>query len=216
MDNSMRRRVGIMGGTFDPIHIGHLILAECAYEQFQLDTVRFLPSGNPPHKADRSDGASDEERLEMVSLAIQDNPHFSLDTGEMCRSGFTYTSDTLVSLRRQYPDTDYYFIIGADSLLSFDTWRNPDVICRNCILLTAVRNHLPADVMEEKMDELREKYGAEIHLLQSPDIDISSTDLRIRNRRGFSLRYYVPDAVLAYIEKNKIYHEFFPCKDDIK
>ena len=100
MSDKTRRRVGIMGGTFDPIHIGHLILAACA---------------------DRADGATDEERLEMVSLAIRDNPHFLLDAEEMRRSGFSYTSDTLVALRKQHPDTDYYFIIGADSLLSFDS-----------------------------------------------------------------------------------------------
>ncbi len=207
MSDTKRLRVGIMGGTFDPIHIGHLILAECAYEQFQLDTVQFLPSGNPPHKTDRTNGASDEERLEMVVLAIRDNPHFSLDAEEMRRGGFTYTCDTLVALRQQHPDTEYYFIIGADSLLSFDTWRKPEVISQNCVLLAAVRDQLSVSAMEPKMEEFRERYGAKIYLLQTPNIDISSTDLRFRRQEGRSLRYYVPDAVLNYIEQKDIYND---------
>ena len=97
-------RVGIMGGTFDPIHNGHLILAECAYEQYRLDKILFLPSGNPPHKQERPDGASDNERLQMVALAIADNPHFYLEKKEMGRSGYTYTYETLERLHKKYPD----------------------------------------------------------------------------------------------------------------
>ncbi len=207
MSDTKRKRVGIMGGTFDPIHIGHLILAECAYEQFQLDRVQFLPSGNPPHKKYRADGATDEERLEMVSLAIRDNPHFSLDAEEMRRSGFSYTSDTLVALRRAHPNTDYYFIIGADSLMSFDSWHEPEIISRNCVLLAAVRDGFPMSAMEEKMNELRSRYGTELRLLHTPNIDVSSTELRNWRKKGRSLRYYVPDAVLDYIEKKEVYSE---------
>ncbi len=209
MGDTAKRRVGIMGGTFDPIHIGHLILAECAYEQFQLETVQFLPSGNPPHKADREDGAADEERLDMVSLAIRDNPHFSLDAEEMRRTGLSYTSDTLTALRERHPDAAYYFIIGADSLLSFDSWHEPESISRNCVLLAAVRNGFSVSEMERKMKELHKCYGTEIHLLHTPYMDISSTDLRDRIREGRSLRYYVPDAVREYIEKKGIYSETF-------
>lgn len=205
--DSTKRRVGIMGGTFDPIHIGHLILAECAYEQFQLDRVQFLPSGNPPHKTDRTDGATDEERLEMVSLAIRDNPHFSLDVEEMRRTGYSYTSDTLDALRKLHPDTDYFFIIGADSLMSFDSWYEPERISRNCVLLAAVRDGLSEAVMEEKMNELHRRFGTEVRLLRTPSIDISSTDLRYRRQEGRSLRYYVPDAVLDYMEKKGVYRE---------
>ena len=100
-----RHRIGLMGGTFDPIHIGHLMLAECAYEQFDLEQVLFLPSGNPPHKRTRV-GASDQQRMDMVRLAIDANPHFALDSEEMYRSGYTYTNDTLEILTAQHPDTD--------------------------------------------------------------------------------------------------------------
>ena len=113
-----RRRVGIMGGTFDPIHIGHLILGESAWQQFCLEKVLFMPSGNPPHKRVR-DGASNWQRVEMVRLAIRSNPHFELSLEEMHEQGYVYTKETLRRLRKQHPDTDYYFILGADSVLTF-------------------------------------------------------------------------------------------------
>lgn len=200
-----RRRIGLMGGTFDPIHIGHLMLAECAYEQFQLDKVMFLPSGNPPHKQNRTEGATDLQRMEMVCLAIEDNPHFELDPEEMQRAGLTYTNETLRSLKERHPDTDYYFIIGADSLMAFDTWMKPDIICQNCILLVAVRDQLDMDTMEQKMQDLKERYGAEIYLLHTPDVEIASSSLRTWCRQNRSIRYYVPDKVLEYIKTNQIY-----------
>lgn len=200
-----RRRVGLMGGTFDPIHIGHLMLAECAYEQFGLEQVWFLPSGNPPHKTDRRGGATDRERLEMVELAIRDNPHFALNPEEMQREGYTYTRDTLRLMRRKYPDTEFYFIIGADSLMAFDTWKDPESICHDCVLAVAVRDQLDTEVMGQKMQELEEKFQARIYLLQTPDVEISSSSLRNMQRAGRSIRYYVTDGVFEYINKNRIY-----------
>ena len=124
-----RKRIGIMGGTFDPIHMGHLILGEKAYEQFSLDQVLFMPAGNPPHKRNRAGRASDEQRVEMVRRAINGNPHFALSLIEMNEEGYTYTYRTLENLKKEHPDTDYYFIIGADSLFSFETWMEPGRIC---------------------------------------------------------------------------------------
>jgi nicotinate-nucleotide adenylyltransferase len=196
-----------MGGTFDPIHLGHLILAECAYEQFSLDRILFLPAGNPPHKTDRPDGASDQERLDMVRLAIEGNPHFQLDPSEMQRGGLTYTCETLRLMKEKHPETEYYFIIGADSLMTFDTWKDPALISHECILLAAVRDGMETDEMEEKIAELGQRYGAQIHLLRSPNIDISSSHLRKWYREGRSIRYYIPDRVLDYIQRNHVYHE---------
>lgn len=200
-----KKHVGIMGGTFDPIHIGHLILGECAYEQFHLDHILFMPSGNPPHKAMRTGGATDRQRLEMTALAIKENPHFLLDEEEMLRTGFTYTNETLRMLNQQNPDTEYYFIIGGDSLMAFDTWKNPEIIAQNCVLLAAVRDQMDISLMEQKIEELHQKYGARIHLLYSPNLDISSSHLREWHRQGRSLRYYVPDPVIEYIREQKIY-----------
>ena len=109
-------KIGIMGGTFDPIHMGHLILGEIAYEQFSLDKVLFMPAGNPPHKQKRLGRASEKQRIEMVKLAIADNPHFELSLEEMNLEGYSYTYRTLERLNFKNPDTKYYFIIGADSL----------------------------------------------------------------------------------------------------
>lgn len=204
MHTNIHKKIGLMGGTFDPIHIGHLIMAEKAYEQFELDSVLFLPSGNPPHKQNRV-GAEDEQRKEMVHLAISGNPNFQLDNEEMERAGFTYTYETLQLLNAAHPDNTYYFIIGADSLLSFDTWKEPAKICQNCILLAAVRDGLDFDKMEEAMEHLRKKYNARIERLDLPNIDISSSMIREKCRTSQSIRYYVPDAVREYIIQNDIY-----------
>ena len=117
MDTKKMRKVGIMGGTFDPIHIGHLILGENAFLQFGLDQVLFMPSGNPPHKRDRRGRASTLQRVEMVQEAIGPNSHFALSLAETHDEGYTYTKETLERLKAENPDTEYYFIIGADSLL---------------------------------------------------------------------------------------------------
>lgn len=140
-----RKKIGIMGGTFDPIHVGHLILGEKAYEQLGLDKILFMPAGNPPHKRNRKGRASDEQRVEMVNLAIQGNPHFELSLIEMNAEGFTYTYCTLETLKKQNPDTDYYFIIGADSLYNFATWMEPARICQACTIVVATRDHVPVN-----------------------------------------------------------------------
>jgi nicotinate-nucleotide adenylyltransferase len=200
-----RKRVGIMGGTFDPIHIVHLMLGECAYDQFHLDYVLFMPSGNPPHKTKRMGGATDEQRLRMTELAIRNNPHFRLDAKEMERGGYTYTHETLQIMKQQHPDTDYFFIIGADSLMAFDTWKEPELICQNCTLLAAVRNHLEIAEMRAKAAQLKTEYDAEISLLYTPDIDISSSMVRQWLQERRSLRYFLPDPVLDYIAEHHIY-----------
>ncbi len=199
-----RRRVGIMGGTFDPIHMGHLILGEEAYQQFHLEKVLFMPSGNPPHKKNR-EGASNEQRVEMVQRAIASNPHFELSLEEMHEDGYVYTRLTLGRLREQNPDTDYYFIMGMDSLLSFDTWNGPQEICRQCILVAAVRNSMKREMLDLKSRELAKKYSADIRTLDTPNIDIASHDIRSWCRKGRSIRYFVPDRVRDYIISEGLY-----------
>ncbi|MDO5345700.1 MAG: nicotinate-nucleotide adenylyltransferase [Lachnospiraceae bacterium] len=201
-----KRRVGIMGGTFDPIHIGHLILGESAYQQFNLEKVLFMPSGNPPHKKNRQ-GASNQERVEMVRRAIASNPHFELSLEEMHEQGYIYTRETLERLRTAHPDTEYYFIMGADSLLNFETWKDPEEICRLCILVAAVRDHMPQDKLDEKICFLRRKYQADIRKLESLNIDISSHTLRSWVAEGRSCRYYIPENVVFYIKEHRIYQE---------
>ncbi len=193
-----------MGGTFDPIHVGHLILAESAWQQFGLEKILFMPSGNPPHKKDRH-GATNEQRTQMVRLAIQGNPHFELSLQEMHERGYVYTKETLRSLRAQHPDTDYYFIMGADSLFTFESWNGPQEICDQCIIVAAVRDQVDVDKLNAQILHLKELYHADIRPLNSPNLDISSHNIRSWISSKKSIRYYVPDAVAAYIDSEGIY-----------
>ena len=201
----IRKRIGIMGGTFDPIHMGHLILGEKAYEQFGLDKVLFMPSGNPPHKKNRQGRATDEQRVEMVRRAVSDNPHFELSLAEMHENGYTYTYHTLETLRAGNPDTDYYFIIGADSLYNFETWMKPELIFYNCILVSDLRNQSNISELETEMRRLSLKYGGTFLTLNTTNIDVSSKMLRNWISEEKSVRYYIPDPVITYIEENQIY-----------
>ena len=202
-----KKRIGIMGGTFDPIHIGHLILGETAYHQFQLDKILFMPAGNPPHKQARENRATDRQRVDMVRLAIASNPHFSLSLEEMHREGYTYTYRTLERLKKQNPDTEYYFILGADSLYTFDEWREPGRILGACTILVGTRNHTSDEKLDRAIQHLEKKYQGNIQKLESLNIDISSKVIRSWIEEGRSLAYYVPDQVIDYIEKNKIYKD---------
>jgi nicotinate-nucleotide adenylyltransferase len=202
---SSKKKIGIMGGTFDPIHMGHLILGEKAYEQLGLDLVLFMPSGNPPHKQNRRGRASDKQRVEMVRRAIEGNPHFALSLTEMNEEGYTYTFRTLETLREQNPDTEYYFIIGADSLYSFDTWMEPGRICQACTMVVATRNHTPVDELNKEIEAVSGKYHGQFLRLDTMNIDVSSQLLRNWVKENKSLRYYVPDQVISYIREHHIY-----------
>lgn len=206
-----KKRIGIMGGTFDPIHIGHLILGETAYHQFQLDKILFMPAGNPPHKQARENRATDRQRVDMVRLAIASNPHFSLSLEEMHREGYTYTYRTLERLKKQNPDTEYYFILGADSLYTFDEWREPGRILGACTILVGTRNHTSDEKLDRAIQHLEKKYQGNIQKLESLNIDISSKMIRSWIEEGRSLAYYVPDQVIEYIQKNNIYKD---CDED--
>ena len=200
-----KHKVGIMGGTFDPIHVGHLILAESAYQQFGLETVLIMPSGNPPHKKDRTGGPTLDQRIEMVSLAIEDNEHFTLSTEEAHDKGYTYTRATLERLTSEYPDTEYYFIMGADSLFYFDSWKDPERIAQLAVLVAATRYHVDEEQLSETIASVKQKFGATIEKLSTPNMDISSSMIRDWVRQKRSIRYYVPDQVIDYIKKTGLY-----------
>ena len=207
MTASMKKKVGIMGGTFDPIHIGHLILGEAAWRQFRLDEVWFMPAGNPPHKQNRAGRASDEQRVEMVRLAIRSNPHFVLSLIEMNADGYSYTYRTLERLREQYPETEWYFIMGADSLTDFDTWREPQRIVSACHVVVATRNQMDDTEFTRLLAKRREQFHHDFLRLDTPNLDISSRHLRDMVRGGESIRYYTPDDVLNYIRMHQIYSD---------
>lgn len=198
------KKIGIMGGTFNPIHLGHLLLAEEAKIQADLDEILFMPSGCSYMKEESSILPA-EKRLEMTALAIEDNPSFSLSKLETEREGATYTFETLSFLRKQNPQNEYYFIMGADNLFSIENWKNPGHIFANCVLIAAVRGDKELPQVEEQAKSLVKKFGAKVILLSERMIDISSTEIRERIKRGLSVRYMMPEKVLAYIEKNKLY-----------
>ena len=205
MEKTYTKKIGIMGGTFDPIHIGHLILAQSAYEQFGLDHVLVMPSGNPPHKRSREGGADNEQRTQMVRLAIGDNPHLKLSLEEMHEMGYVYTSLTLKRLTQANPDTRYFFIMGADSLFQFDSWRDPQKICDQCVLVAAVRDHVSSEKLDREIDRVAQKYHADVRKLVTPNIDISSHEIRQWIGQGRSCRYYLPEEVRDYINRQGLY-----------
>ena len=239
-------KIGIMGGTFDPIHIGHLLLGEFAYEDFGLDEIWFLPNGNPPHKdtaisesiqndsaendaaqqsntvngaaekhalqSERADLAemTEEERallhrVEMVRLAIEGTPYFKLSLHEASVSRHSYTYRTMREFNRDYPDHEFYFILGADSLFAIEQWRYFKEIFPTCTILAAMRDDKDVKDMERQIHYLSRKYDAKISLLRAPLLEISSTTIRERAARGLSSRYMVPDKVADYIRRHRLY-----------
>lgn len=197
-------KIGIMGGTFDPIHYGHLMIAENAAEQFGLDQIWFMPNGNPPHKRN-SNITSAEHRCAMVELAITGNPRFTLSRREVDADGVCYTYETLASLHKECPDDRFYFIMGADSLSEFESWRNPDIICQNAVILAAVRDLTDDGALQDQIRHLTEKYQAEIFRIQTPNFSISSHNIRKRCAEQTSIRYLLPDRVREYIAVNNLY-----------
>lgn len=199
-------KIGIMGGTFDPIHIGHLLLGQFAYENFALDEIWFLPNGNPPHKSTSEDGISLSNRIEMVRLAIKDIPYFRVNLYEASAQKHSYTFSTMKALRRIYPEHKFYFILGADSLFAIEKWKNFQDIFPSCTILAAMRDDKNAENMENQIRYLNCKYNADIRLLQAPLVEISSTTIRRRIENGQSIRYMVPDIVAQYIFNNCLYN----------
>lgn len=199
-----RRKTGIMGGTFNPVHLGHLLLAENAYSALSLDEVLFMPSGISYMK-EQSAILDGRTRLEMTRLATEDNPHFRVSSLEVEREGYTYTSDTLRQLTGENPDTDYYFLVGADTLFSIESWREPEEIFQMAVLAAAVRDDCDLTALEKQADRLKELYNAKIVLLPAGRIEISSSRIRERISRGLSVRYMVPESVRLYMEENRLY-----------
>ena len=199
-----RKQVGIMGGTFDPVHNAHLALAEQAYSQFSLDEVWMMPNGNPPHKRNHSQ-ADVKHRMEMLRLAIDGIPYLKLCDLEQSGKSYHYTYETMSILNQTYPDHQFYFIMGADSLFDFDEWREPGIICRECILLAATRDHCRRDEILRRIEELHEKFDADIRVLNTPNMDVASEEIRKRIRSREDVSDMLPEDVEGYIRRNHLY-----------
>jgi nicotinate-nucleotide adenylyltransferase len=211
MRNEKHKRIGVMGGTFNPIHYGHLVTAEEALFQFNLDTVIFMPSGKPPHKPEREILPA-EERYLLTVIATASNPNFEVSRLEIERKGPSYTIDTLLALHKQYPsDTELFFITGADAVWEMLTWKDADKLVKLTEFIAATRpgyslnkfkklHVLPED---EELDESRPK----VSVMEIPALAISSTDIRNRVREGRPIHYLVPEGVANYIHKCRFWRD---------
>lgn len=197
-------KTGIMGGTFDPIHIGHIRLAEQAMAECKLDSVLFVPNHTPWMKHDRAVTKA-EQRAAMTELAIEGHPGFGLSTVEIDAGGDSYTWQTLETLKEQYPDEEFFFILGADSLLSIEKWAYPEKIFENAVILAAVRDDCNKTKLEEQKELLTSKYNARIRLLSMPFVDVSSTKIRQEFYSDPEIQKLVPPKTAAYILQNHLY-----------
>jgi nicotinate-nucleotide adenylyltransferase len=194
--------LGILGGTFDPPHYGHLALAENARVQLQLNRVLFVPAGQQPLKRDRAITPA-HHRAAMVEAAIVDNVDFSLSRTDLDRPGPHYTTETLALLRKAYPGTELFFVIGGDSLAQFAAWHDPDGIVQQARLAVMPRPGWEVDL--EELERTVPGVCERLIWLDTPCLDIAASDLRRRARQGLPLRYLVPPAVEAYIRKHRLY-----------
>jgi nicotinate-nucleotide adenylyltransferase len=196
----MSERIGIFGGSFNPVHIGHLIAAQDALEHVGLSRVIFLPAAQPPHKAPRP-LAPAADRLEMLRLAIADDPRFEVSDDEIARGGISYTIDTLRRFRDRYPTAALYFLIGGDTLMELHTWRDIFAVLDLAQIVTINRPGAPLDRLTAETLRLPDPWPARLatHVVAGHRIDISSTDIRHRVAIGQSIRYLVPAAVERYI-----------------
>lgn len=206
-DGGRTFRLGIMGGTFDPVHIGHLACAEQVRDAFGLDGVVFMPAGDPWMK--KSKGVTDAEmRYAMVRLAVADNPHFDASRLEIDRAGETYTVDTLRALRAHYPENvELYFISGADAVFNILKWRDSDEIGKLARLVVVTR---PGYVLNDARRKYMRTHASILHMssIEVTALSISSTDLREKVKKGRSIRYLVPQPVAEYIEQHGLYVGF--------
>ncbi len=197
-------RIGIFGGTFNPPHIGHMLLASQVREKAELDRLIFMPCAVPPHKAG-ADIPHGEHRLNMVKLAIGDNPCFEVSDMEIEAGGKSYTAKTLETFETLYPDDRLCFIVGADSLCDMEKWFCPGEIFKRAEIVVALRGGMKEAELNAAIDFFRQKYDAQIRKISMTVIEMSSSDIRQRISENKSIRYMVSDPVIDYIRENRIY-----------
>lgn len=203
------KKVGILGGAFNPIHNTHIMLALQAYEQLNLDKVILMPLRKPPHKSSE-ELAEDFHRVKMIEIAIEEYPMLELSDFELKKDGLSYTSETLTTLTRLHPDTQYYFIIGGDSLDNFENWHEPETILRKAVLCCAGRGSEETSEALSKIKYLTEKFTCKdfiprIHYVELPKSDISSSSLRSMIACGIAVNGLIPGNVIDYIYENDLY-----------
>ena len=208
------KSIAIMGGTFDPIHNGHLVTAEAVRHRFNVDKVIFMPAGRPAHKANKKI-THNEHRYLMTVLATMRNQNFEVSRIEIDRTGITYTIDTIEELRKMCrPDVRLYFITGADAINQISTWKNPERLLTLCDFVAVTRPGYDQSTLHEDIDEIRQKYASRIHYMEVPALAISSSDIRSRAEKGEPIKYLLPQEVEDYIHKFGLYQD--TAKDEVK
>lgn len=199
------KKIAIMGGTFDPIHIGHLVTAEAVRHEFDIDEVLFVPTGNPPHKP-TIDVTTAEHRYLMAVLATAANPQFNVSRIEIDREGVTYTIDTIKELKELYgQNAKLFFITGADAINEILTWKDPKELLHLCTFVAVTRPGYNKRELFERVEELKKQFSSSIRFLEVPALAISSSDIRERAKQNHPIKYLVTEAVEHYINKNKLY-----------
>jgi len=192
--------IGIMGGTFNPIHIGHLIIAEHVRQEFKLGSIIFIPNGNPPHKI--NENLIDAKlRLSLIEKAIADNHFFTSSDIELRSDKINYTIDTLQKLKSKYVNEELFFIVGADTLFELDSWKDFENVSKLTNFIVYQRASYGNETVNLKIKKLKDKYNAKVFESKGPFIDISSTLIRDRIARGLSIKYLVPDSILKDVTK---------------
>jgi nicotinate-nucleotide adenylyltransferase len=197
-------RLGLFGGTFDPVHLGHLILAECCREKCRLDQVWFIPAGTPPHKLADSITPG-ERRAEMLEFAIAGHSQFSVNRMELTREGRSFTVDTLRQLHAEDSSRELFFLIGADSLADLPMWRDPAGIAELATIVAVNRGDRPMPDMESLRRQLGPEVCGRIQIVTMPGIDLSATDIRRRVGEGKSVRFMTPRPCEVYIQQRGLY-----------
>jgi nicotinate-nucleotide adenylyltransferase len=201
----MNRRMGIMGGTFDPIHYGHLVIANEVLDKYKMERVIFVPAGNPPHKEVTSASAFD--RFLMTNIATLSNNKFVVSDIEIKSSEKSYTIDTVRKLMQEYENTEFYFITGMDAILELPTWRDTENLLKLCKFIGVSRSGYGTSQIEMKINAIKNIHEGQIELLKVPMLEISSTDIRQRIKLKKSAKYLLPEMVEKYIYKNNLYTE---------
>lgn len=199
-------KIGIMGGTFNPIHNGHLCLAETAKQSAMLDEIWFMPSGLPAHKSNQ-ELLSGEHRYAMVELAVANKEGFVASSFELDRPGFTYTADTMEGLTKEYPQHEFYFLIGGDSLMKFHHWLKPEVISKHTTLVATGRTGFSEEDLRCQSEKLYQLFGTRVILISMPEINISSNQIRtcIRESQEENILNFLPKPVWNYIKEHQLY-----------
>ena len=200
-------KIGIMGGTFDPIHNGHLMLGRFARDLFELDEIWFMPNGIPPHKSNDRIELRTKHRIEMVRKAISNEDDFVLQLYEAQNQEINYSYLTMEHFREVYPEHEFYFIIGADSLFNIEKWRCPERLLKTCVILAAYRDGKNQKEMDEQIAYLNDKFDADIRLLSTPNVDISSSEIREKLSLHEDVSDAMPASVYEYILQNQLYEE---------